>query len=341
MNVNSSLDLDVPGASATRPASGGPPPGRVRPALIALSAAVLAPAILSLLFLIPGHKPKPHGLPIAVAGRSAPADMLARQLRGQGFDVARVPGAAAARDRVLNRNAFGAIVFQGAQPRETLIATAASRQAAMLIQMTGMKAGSKQVRDLKPLDPDDPQGTSLNLLVLPLVFTATLLALAGVGLLPRAGPARRIALAVAGAAAAGLSLMLIGRVALGVIPGPWLAEAAVFALAVLAMALAAGAFVRLVGFRALGLAFLFFTALGNPGSGLASAPQLLPPPWHPLGEYLPPGAAGEAVRNVAYFDARGSTGPLLILAGWALCGALLIVVAERRHPRGEQTELAI
>lgn len=101
------------------------------------------------------------------------------------------------------------------------------------------------------------------------------------------------------------------------LPGPWLAEWAIFMLATLSMTLPIGGLVRLLGMRAVTIGFLFFTALGNPGSGLASAPELLPAPWHPLGLYLPPGAAGSALRGTAYFDGAGAAGPILILTCWA------------------------
>jgi hypothetical protein len=107
------------------------------------------------------------------------------------------------------------------------------------------------------------------------------------------------------------------------------------------MALPTGGVVRLLGFRAMGLAFLFFTVLGNPGSGLASAPELLPAPWHPLGAFMPVGAAGTALRDVAYFHGAKTLVPLLVLAAWALLGVLLIVAGERRHPLGRPTPLAI
>ena len=48
--------------------------------------------------------------------------------------------------------------------------------------------------------------------------------------------------------------------------------------------------------------FLIFLMLGNPASGLASAPELLPTPWHPLGAFLPPGALGSALRDLGLVD---------------------------------------
>jgi hypothetical protein len=315
-----------------------PPPHRGRQVAIALVAVVLAPVLLGCAFLIPGHAPKPNGLPVAVVGAAAPAARQATTLRRSGFAVRRLSSPQAARRQILDRRVYGAIVLRGSKPAQVLVASAASYAAAQAIEQAA--AGAKPT-DVRPLDPDDPNGTSLNLLVLPIVFTATFLALAGVALLPAAGAPRRAALALAGALAGGFALMVVGRFIVGVVPGPWLGEGAVLSLGVLAMALPIGGLVRLLGFRAMMLGFLFFTVLGNPGSGLASAPEMLPSPWHPLGAWLPVGAAGTALRDVAYFDGAALLQPLLVLAGWAVVGLVLLVLGEQRHPQGRPTPLSV
>ena len=48
-----------------------------------------------------------------------------------------------------------------------------------------------------------------------------------------------------------------------------------------------------------------------------------------LGQLLPPGAAGTALRGTAFFDGAGTLVPLLVLAGLAALG-LLMVLAGRR-----------
>jgi hypothetical protein len=85
---------------------------------------------------------------------------------------------------------------------------------------------------------------------------------------------------------------------------------------------------------------LAFLLIGNPGSGNASAPELLPGFWRTVGPLLPPGAGGQALRNVAYFDGAALAGPLLVLGGFALAGAVLIL-APRRQPAADAPELAV
>jgi hypothetical protein len=81
---------------------------------------------------------------------------------------------------------------------------------------------------------------------------------------------------------------------------------------------------------------LTMVLIGNPFSGVGSAPGPLPRPVGELGQLLPPGAGGNLLRRTGYFDGAGGSGHLLVLATWALfgIGALLAsaVVARRRLP---------
>src|SRR4051794_24816828 len=87
------------------------PSRRRRQVLIAASVAIIAPAILSLLFLLPTHNPTPYGLPVAIAGTGEQATKMASELRDGGFDVRRVSATRDAEDAILNRDAYGAFVF--------------------------------------------------------------------------------------------------------------------------------------------------------------------------------------------------------------------------------------
>jgi hypothetical protein len=88
---------------------------------------------------------------------------------------------------------------------------------------------------------------------------------------------------------------------LGVLTGGYLAEAGVVALLALAISGAVSGLGALLGAPGLGLGALLVFLVGNPVSGLASAPELLPKPWGTIGQLLPPGAGASALRSVAYF----------------------------------------
>jgi hypothetical protein len=48
--------------------------------------------------------------------------------------------------------------------------------------------------------------------------------------------------------------------------------------------------------------------VGNPWSGIASAPELLPTSAGLIGRLLPPGAGGNLLRNTAFFVERAGPG---------------------------------
>ena len=70
--------------------------------------------------------------------------------------------------------------------------------------------------------------------------------------------------------------------------------------------------------------------VANPWSGVASAPELLPEPAGVIGQWLPTGAAGSALRSVAYFDGAAVGGPLVVLAAWAVAGLALVAAGRAR-----------
>ena len=132
-------------------------------------------------------------------------------------------------------------------------------------------------------------------------------------------------------AASGLALTALLR-AMDALPGPYLAVAGVATLVVAAVALTALGLFRVLGPAGLGIAAVLFVVVGNPGSGNATAPELLPGFWRVAGQLLPPGAGGQALRDVAYFDGQALLAPALVLAAWAILGAALIL-AGRRAPQ--------
>ena len=212
--------------------------------------------------------------------------------------------------------------------RTVLVASAASP---VIAQMLAENAGEGMtVRDVVPTAKADPRGATINAAFLPLILVTIPLAF----LLVRAGLSRGRLLGAltAFAVASGLLVVALISPVMDALPGDYLALSAVAALVVLAVALPVAGLIRLMGPPGAGIAALLFIAIGNPGSGNASAPELLPGFWHVAGQLLPPGAGGQALRTVAYFDASALTQPLLVLAGWALAGAAMIVLARRPSP---------
>jgi hypothetical protein len=103
----------------------------------------------------------------------------------------------------------------------------------------------------------------------------------------------------------------------------------VAALFVLAVALPIAFFQRLLGLPGTGVGLLVFIVVGDPSSGGATAPQLLPDPWRAISQALPPGAATTAMRDVVYFHGYGATRALIVLGSYAVLGAILAIIADR------------
>lgn len=103
------------------------------------------------------------------------------------------------------------------------------------------------------------------------------------------------------------------------------------ALAVLAVSATATGLVSLSGKPGIGVAALTMVLVGNPWSGVTSAPELLPEPAGTMiGQLLPPGAAGTLLRSVAYFDGAAVIGPLTVLLVWAVAGLTAVAMRARR-----------
>jgi hypothetical protein len=120
---------------------------------------------------------------------------------------------------------------------------------------------------------------------------------------------------------------------LDVVGGDWLANAGTLALTVLAIAATVTSLYALLGERGAVLGTLTMVLVGNPFSGVGSAPELLPQPVGGLGQLMPPGAGGNLLRSTGFFDGAAAADHIVVLATWALAGFALLLVAHRRRER--------
>ncbi|MFG2334480.1 ABC transporter permease [Streptomyces sp. NPDC048604] len=295
---------------------------------------VLIPIVVALAlwaFAWPAARTAPRELPLGVAGPATATAPLEQNLaRHEGaFEVHRYADADAARSAIEDREVYGAVVVTPQGP-ELLTATAASPAVAQLLReaVAGqLPAGVEpKITDVVKTPAADPRGGVFASSLMPLAIggaaagaVVTLLGLRGL----RAGAAL-----VGAAVLAGITGAALAHSWLGVLTGSWWAEAGVLSLTVLAIGAAMAGLGALLGPRGLGLGGLLMILIGNPFSGIASAPQLLPEPAGLLGQWLPPGAAGTALRSVAYFDGNGAGSALLVLAAWATAGLTGVLVAR-------------
>ncbi|MFK4069689.1 ABC transporter permease [Streptomyces sp. NPDC029674] len=321
------------------PSTGAPRASRRRPRTAAVAALACAITALALwAFAWPAARTAPRDLPLGVAGPAAAAEPVTRQLewREGAFEIHRYADEAAARAAIEDRTVYGAIVATPGGPK-LLTATAASPVVAQLLQQAVKEQAPDSAAvptvDVVPAPAADPRGSALGSSVLPLVIAGvaagalvTVLGLSG----GRAVAALLVTAALVGAVAAALAHSW-----LGVLTGNWWAEAGVLGLATLAVSATVAGLAALLGFAGIGAGALLMVLLGNPFSGVTSAPQLLPEPVGLIGQLLPPGAEGSLLRSVSFFDGAQASGPALTLSAWAafgLAAVLLGALRERRRP---------
>ena len=297
-------------------------------------------AIVAIAFALPAARSKPHDIPIGAAGPQAAsgqvADMLEQNAPGA-FEITYYPGEAALRDAIRNRDVYGGISF-GPDGRTLLIATGASPTVAQLLSQVGsgiaQHAGVQlRTEDVAPPTPEDPRGAGLAASALPITLAGLLPAVALV-LVLRREVWTRFAAAVVFAGLAGATIAALLRFVLGSIDANFWGVAGGLALGALASGMSMLGLGSLFGRAGLAVGALLALLLGNPLSGLTSAPELLPSGWGAFGQWLPQGANATLLRSTAFFAGSGATMAIVVLAGWAIAGAGLIVIAAVRDGKG-------
>ncbi|WP_416069305.1 ABC transporter permease [Streptomyces alfalfae] len=314
-----------------------------RTLLVTFLAPVLA-ALALWAFAWPAARTAPRDLPLGVAGAATAADPIARQLaaRDGAFEIHRYADEAAARSAIEDRTVYGAVVATQRGPK-LLTATAASPVVAQLLEQAvrqqAPQGAPAPTVDVVPAPAADPRGSALGSSVLPMaiagVAAGALVSLRGLRGL-RAAAALVATAVLVGAVAAALTHSW-----LGVLTGDWWAEAGALALSTLAVSAAVAGFAALLGPAGIGVGGLLMVLLGNPFSGVTSAPHLLPEPVGFLGQLLPPGAGGPLLRSVAFFDGARATAPAVALGAWAALGlaaVLLGAAARNRRAPGPAAE---
>jgi len=189
--------------------------------LIAI-AVVAGQALLIPLFAAPAAHLAPRDLPLAVAGPPQVAAQLAAQHPGA-FEITQVGDPATADAKIKNREVYGAILVTAAGP-EVHVASGAGPTVAQLLTQAATGLGQAvPVRDVVPVDPDDPRGAGFGAGFLPLAITSLLAGVLIFFFVPRRG-ARLAALAAFGALA-GLAGAAIQVEWLGILPDHYFAVA--------------------------------------------------------------------------------------------------------------------
>jgi hypothetical protein len=288
--------------------------------------------VLLVAFAWPPSELEPRDVPIAAAGQPEAVARIDTTVP-DAFDVTLVDSREAAVSAIEDREVYGAILLSPVGS-EVLVASAASPAVAQLLgqlgtEMTTATGSTPRVTDVVALPEEDPRGLVFGAGALPLVIGG-IAAAAALALRVRSRTVTAVA-AVVVAAASGLALAAVLQYWFGAIEGSYLANASVVAMGIGAIALTLIGLHNLLGLPGLGLGAVTVLLLGNPLSGIASAPELLPEGWSMLGQLLPPGAMGTALRSTAFFDGAGAMLPLLVLTGWLVVGAAMASLPVRAY----------
>lgn len=317
--------------------------GEVRDA-VSLRAAALVLGVLALQlgfitsYIGAFHQPQPDRIPLAVTSPDTQVadEALYRldRLPGDPLEPRAVADEAAARRQIKERKVDGALVID---PRGTtdrlLVAGGAGGALSQALAEVVTKAEQSQGRAVRVVDvvpgaAGDARGLSSFYLVVGWCVGGYLCA-AILAISAGARPANasraviRLGVLLLYSIAAGLLGTVVAGPVLDALPGSvwglWgLGTLLVFAVGAVTLALQG-----LAGIIGIGLAILLVVVLGNPSAGGAYPYPLLPPFWQAIGPALPPGAGTYAARSIAYFRGNGVGGPLLVLAAWAVGGAVV------------------
>ncbi|HEU4541384.1 MAG TPA: ABC transporter permease [Jiangellaceae bacterium] len=332
-------DRQAGSAISPLPADASAPTGWLRVIGVGLGLAVLV-GLLVTAFAWPPAESAPRNVPIAIVGPAEATARLEQQLATSmpdAFKPERAADTDAARQLIQDREVYGAIVLEPAEPPQVLTASAGSPVISQILngiadQLAQQAAGapSPQVEDVVPLSADDPRGSVFAAAALPMVIGGMV-----VGILLSfvvAGVWRRVAGALVAALTAGWVVTLVTHGWLGALDGsPW-ANAGAVALTIAAISLTMIGLVSLLGPVGIGLGAVIMFLVGNSLSGVSSAPEMLPTGWATFGQMLPAGAGGALLRSTAYFDGAAAARPVLVLTAWVAAGLVLAALGRRLRP---------
>jgi hypothetical protein len=321
--------------SAVRNPLAAHPPWRQLTIIAVLLPLMIVLAVLA--FAWPAARIAPRHLPVGIVGTGRTSEQVLTGLDRSdpgGFDVHRYADEASARAAIQHRDIYGAFaVSRGGIT--VLEASAASPSVAQLLSTVGQHLGSSRpaVSDVVPLSAGDPRGLVLPSALLPMTICGVIMA-SVIGLVLGFRPAwRQIMALIVVSAAAGLGAYLIAQGFLGALPHEAVATWAALSLIVLAIGATTAGLIALIGAAGLGLGILLMIFIGNPFSGVTSAPELLPAPVGTIGQWLPPGAGASLLRSTAYFGGHGAAGHLTVLLVWIAAGLVAIVAGHHAPVR--------
>lgn len=316
-------------------------PKKDRPALKLFAVVLGVPVVLIVMllaFLGPSLNSGAKDLPLAISGPTQVTQQIATKLDQQSpgtFDITTYNSVDDAKNAVHQREAIGVISVNG-KSVEIVTASGAGTPYAPLLKKIGAgleASGTKVIyTDVAPLPEKDPTGTAISTLGLPLAFGGNVSAILLLTLL-KAHPRLRLLGGLLLSVTGGFLTTAVLQFGFKVVQGDYWLTSLALSLGIAAICLTLQGLHNLAGMAGLGTAGILLLFVSNPLAGLATGPWWLPAPWGTVGQMLPIGAAGTAIRSAVYFDGAGSGSSFLVLGIWALIGFLLSAFISRHKSR--------
>lgn len=282
--------------------------------------------------------PEPRYLPLAVTGQGDSVAFLRAldQHLKSSLAVRQYETYAAAREAVEDQRAFAIVALDGHSVSLDIAAASGASVARLLAQAApaaGAAAGVPvQVRDIKPLQPTDPQGLAIFYISLAAVIVGFVGAIQLNVHAPGLTPVPRIAFTAAYAMLGGFTICATVDHLLGVLDLPFPESWAISSLTMFTTGMVFTVFNALFGRWAMIPTWGLMVVIGNPSSGGAVSWPLLPSPLGLVGRWLPPGASVNAQHTAIYYHDHQQPQPFLTLAAWALAGTAVFLTWHHRHP---------
>lgn len=310
--------------------------GKKKTPLLALIIALpIVVALMLLAFATPAVHSGAKDLPITLSGPSQAVSQVEKTLESKApgtFDVTTHDTEQQATDAIKDRDAVGGISL-GKDGVTVLTAGGAGSPYAPILKNIGAgleKQGQKVTyTDVAPLPAKDTTGSAMTSAGLPIIFGGMATA-AAMFFSFRGSFGRRAIGVISVAVLAGAVAAFILHTWLDATTGDYWHLWAAFTMGMMAISFTVLGLAKNLGTIGFALGAVIMLFISNPISGLATGPQWLPHPWGTIGQYLPVGAAGTALRSAAYFDGRGATHAWIVLACWAIGGAILLALGKAR-----------
>ncbi|WP_399923457.1 DUF3533 domain-containing protein [Streptomyces kanamyceticus] len=293
------------------------------------------------------HDPRPKDVAFGVVAPGPAAGQTADKLNklpGDPLDPRVLKDEATARRQIMHRDIDGALVVDPRGTTDTLLVasgggTALSRTlTTLLTEVDAAEKRTVKTEDVAAASDKDFNGLSSFYLVVGWCvggyLCASILAISAgsrASNVPRA--IIRLGTMALYSIAGGLGGAIIIGPILGALPGSVMGLWGLGALVVFGVGAITLALQALTGIVGIGLAVLIIVIGGNPSAGGAFPLPMLPAFWKAIGPWLPPGAGTWSARSIAYFEGNALTGPLLVLAAWAVVGVVVTLVLSARRGR--------